>query len=350
MIAQAVTEHAQPGIAAAVFRDSGIVAVAATGVRAMESDARITTRDRMHVGSCTKSMTAVIVGMLVEEGLLRWDMTLGEALPALAASMNESYRAVPLELMLHHRAGLPAFTAGAAPEFELTKDLKGSPAEQRLEFARRLLSRPPADAPGSHFVYSNADYAVAAVITEQATGKSWEDLLQQRLFEPLNMNDSGFGWPATPERPDQPLGHAAAADGLRPLPVDHAYHLPACLAPSGDVHCSIEDFARYGVFHLRGLHALDPLDGGRPLLSPRTFAKLHQPFGEYAMGWVAAKRGDAQLTWHNGSAGTFFALITLDPDRNCGVVVIANAGTGSKACEAVTKTLLDRFAPRTQTP
>lgn len=344
------TEHKQPGIVAAVFNHSRLLAIGVAGVRQLGKPEQLELDDHMHIGSCTKAVTATMLATLVEEGVLWWDMPMEKAFADLAPDMNESFRTATIAQFLQHSAGLPAFTSGAAPEFALVKDLTGTPREQRLEFARRLLTREPDYAPGSKAVYSNADYSVAAAAAEAVTGHAWEDLVTTRVFLPIEMNDSGFSWPATAQTPDQPMGHIGGPGGLSPLPLDHPYRLLPALAPAGDVHCSISDFARFAQFHLAGIVGrLQPAPGQeRPPVSHAQFMKMHLATGQFAMGWLSARRGDSQLTWHNGSAGTFFALMTLDPDNDIGVVVITNAGTGGKACEEATQSLMDRFSKKAQ--
>lgn len=346
-LAGVAAEYQQPGIAAAVFNHSRILAVGVAGVRKLGAPDKLLLTDHMHIGSCTKAVTSTVIATLVEEGVAWWDMPMEKALPEMAPDMDEAFRAATLAQFLEHSAGLPAFTNGNAPEFAMIKDLEGSPREQRKEFTRRLLARKPDYPPGSASVYSNADYAVVAAVAESISGVAWEDLVIQRVFLPLGMDDSGFGWPATPDNPDQPFGHIAGPQGISPLPLDHPYKLSPPLAPAGDVNCSIEDFARFAQFHLAGILGLLPPEPGeeRARVSQQQFIKMHLSTGQFAMGWLSARRGDSQLSWHNGSAGTFFSLMTLDPDHDIGVVVISNSGTGGKACESATRALMDRFAP-----
>lgn len=338
-------KHKQPAMAAAVFTSDDILAVGAVGERILDRGESVTVDDLFHLGSCTKAITSTMIATLVEEGVLWWDMPLERALPEIAEKMHDEYRGATLAQLLQHRAGVPPFTAGNAPEFQLIRDLKGPGMEQRRILVERLLTRKPDNPPGLRFVYSNADYAIAAAIAERATGQTWEELLAERIFGPLELTSAGFGWPATPDRPDQPLGHMPAGQGVSPLPPEHPYRLQACLAPAGDVHASVTDFARFAQFHLAGIRGatIPALGRDHPLVSHRQFMKLHLPEGEYAMGWAPGRHGDAQLTWHNGSAGTFFALMTLDPDHNIGVVVVTNAGTGAKACDELTRALMARF-------
>src|SRR2546421_79764 len=81
-------KHDLPALAAAVVHADGRAVVGATGFRKYGDPARVTAEDQFHIGSCTKSMTATLIGMLVEEGKLRWDLTLAEAFPELKKKMR----------------------------------------------------------------------------------------------------------------------------------------------------------------------------------------------------------------------------------------------------------------------
>jgi CubicO group peptidase (beta-lactamase class C family) len=186
-------------------------------------------------------------------------------------------------------------------------------------------------------VYSNAGYGVAAALAERAAGEPWESLLEKRFFGPLGMRSAGLGWPATVEGPDQPWGHSGSPPV--PQPPDAPYRLPACLAPAGGVHASIEDFARYARFHLQELR------GRKLFLEPATARLLHTPVGGYAMGWMDREVAGRKATWHNGSAGTFFAWMSLWPELDLAVVVVTSAGDGEPACEEATVALARRFFP-----
>jgi CubicO group peptidase (beta-lactamase class C family) len=335
-------EHDVPALAAALVKGDQVVAIGAVGVLKVGSKRPVSIESRFHIGSCTKSMTATLMAMLVEEGLLRWDTTLAEALPQLSETMHPDYRRVTITQLLSHHAGVPAYTQLNPEEFKRTNTLQGTPAEQRYAFAAAVLAEPPAFPPGEKMNYSNAGYGIAGCILERLTGRSWDELMTERLFKPLGMNDSGFGWPASDERRREPRGHRPTLLGVAPEPLRPGYKLPACLAPAGDVHCTIGDFARYASFHLCGL------TGHARLLKPETFAYLHTVVGEgeppYALGWAVAK-GEDGVTTHNhaGSAGTFYAVIRLEPERNRAMVAATNLGgdTASAACTAAVKRLIE---------
>ena len=196
LLAPIIQKHDVPGMAAAVVRNGETVALGVAGVRTRGKPDRIATADRFHIGSDTKAMTAMLCGILVDEGKLKWDQTLGQTFPELRKSMNPQYEAVTLQQLLTHRGGAPG---------ELEKDplwgelwqYKGTPTGARRLLLQGVTSKPPETPPGTKFIYSNAGYSIAGHMAEKVTGKSWEDLMREKIFRPLGMTTAGFGAPGT---------------------------------------------------------------------------------------------------------------------------------------------------------
>src|SRR5439155_25922003 len=103
-----------PALAVVVVKEGRICDRAATGVRKRGDPARVTTNDVFHIGSCTKSMTATLTAMLIEDGKLRWDTAIADLFPELKGKMNKQYEAVTVEQLLTHRGGVPAAPPAAA--------------------------------------------------------------------------------------------------------------------------------------------------------------------------------------------------------------------------------------------
>lgn len=327
-------EFKLPALAAAVLHHDRVVALGAVGVRKAGSTAAVTPADKFHIGSCTKSMTAVLAAMFVERGRLRWDTPLGGIFPERADQMNPAFRAVTLEQLLAHRSGAPE-SLDADGLWGRIWAHDGAPPEQRLLLLDGVTRRPPAAAPGTKYIYSNAGYAMAGAMIERVAGKPWEDLIREMLFAPLGMDSAGFGAPATPGEVDQPWGHTAGLLGLKPVPPGPRADNPPTIAPAGTVHCSIGDLAKYAAFHLRGAR------GAAKLLQAETFKTLHTPISgqDYALGWLVVPRdwaGGLALT-HSGSNTMFFTVIWLAPAKDFGVVVATNLG-GRRAEQGCDKT------------
>lgn len=320
-------QHRLPALAAVVIKESRMVALGAVGLRKLGAPQKVTPADKFHLGSCTKSMTATLAAMFVEQGQLRWDTTLGELFPERAQAMHAAYRHATLEQLLSHRGGAPA-ALDAEGLLNRVRQHPGTAREQRLALLDGIVTQPPAAPPGTKCIYSNAGYAIAAAMVERIAGKAWEELLRERLFHPLGMASAGFGAPATDGRVDQPWGHTAGLLEVQPVPPGPAADNPPALAPAGSVHCSLGDLASYLILHLQGAR------GAATLLQPETFKKLHAPVPgqDYALGWLGVERGWAGGTalTHAGSNTMFYVVIWIALKRDFAVAVATNVG-GSRA-------------------
>jgi len=305
------SEHAVPALAAAFVR-GGEITAGAVGLGRIDRTDRVKRDDRFHVGSVSKPISATVIATLVEDGLLRWDTTVAEVLGGSSVTIRDEYRRVTLEQLLSHRAGILPWEEDE--EIARAPKTTGTPAQQRRAAALWLLRQPPVAKPGTEHVYSNAGYLVAASMAEEKTGAAWEDLVQERLANPLELKTLGVGWPARTD-PAQPWGHQADHGGFLPHPPDDPYQLGPWLVPAGDLHMSITDLARFARLHLERLM-------GKPaLLKPETFQKLHRPFGDYALGWNVKETADHHL----GGAGTFIAAIWVSVPRKVAIVMASNA-------------------------
>ncbi len=333
--------HDVPGLAAAVMDEGKLVAFGATGMRNAGRMVPVMLDDKWHLGSCTKSMTASVAAMLVEEGLIRWNTTLGEIFPEEIEEMDHAWRDVTLEQLLVHRGGAPHDPPKDIYAVALKQE--GEPRRQRREFVTGLLRKPPAKPPGTHWIYSDCGYAIAGTMLERASGEAWEDLMRKRLFEPLGLKTAGFGAPATPEKIDQPWGHRGYEAPFKPVPPGPDADYPPALGPAATIHMSIADFAKYAQWHVDGAR------GDCRLLKAASFHKLHTPPDgqEYAMGWAVTKRRWAGGTalMHSGDNNMFYAVMWLGPRENTCFVAACNADNweATAACDDAVRMLINKY-------
>jgi len=314
-----------PALELCVIDADGIIEVASNGVRKDGGTTVVEESDLFHVGSMTKAMTATMLATLVQEGKLSWDMTLAQAFPSWASVMDSRYRDVTLEQLLTHTSGLPGYTTD--PEWESIPPFTGTPAEQRRAFARMLLTRPPIGTAGV-YRYSNAGYAVAAAIAEKATGETWEQLMQQRVFGPLNMR-AAYGWPLLSGE-GEPWGHRIKNGVVTPHDLSDHYRVPTVLAPAGDVSISILDYSAFARVHLAGLESVDG-----SVLSAADIQRLHQPALEYSSGWHEELIDGVPTSWHRGTCDTFDTFVLLQSSRDIGVIIFTNADGDDLAAKAL---------------
>ena len=332
-----------PALAAASFGSGSIRESAVVGRRKYDDPTPATLNDAFHLGSCTKSMTATLIAMAVDEKKLEWETTLATLFPEYARTTRPEFRTVTVRQLLNQRSGFLSETwpAGSPPDW---RRAPGSLSEQRSRYVKLALADAPANPPGTTFLYSNRNYIVAGSILETLTRTPWETWIEQRLFRPLAMTTAGFGAPATPpSKVDAPWPHVVRDGRHVPIPPGVGADNPAVLGPAGTVRCSIEDWARYGLFHLSAAR------GQSRRLSPAVSRELYTPpkGSEYACGWGVANRswGGGTVLSHNGSNTMNFAVIWLAPLRDFGVVAAVNQGNAGAdaACDAVASLLIERY-------
>jgi len=311
-----IEKYGVPAIVGAIVTSKGIISVGAAGVRKSGTDVPVTLSDKWHLGSDTKAMTAALAGKLIEQGRLKWDSTVAEVFPDIASELDPVVNEITVSHLLSHRAGLPTNLNwwSILPE--------GTVQEQRLQAVKQAFSKPPEHIPCSAYLYSNLGYVVAGAMIEKVAGKSWERLMQDEIFGPLNMGSVGFGGTGTPGKIDQPWGHINSGEPVEANgpSIDNA----PVLGPAGRVHCSIQDWAKFVADHLRGTR-------GKPaLMKPGTYKILNTPpfGGDYSMGWsvVSHEWGGGIVLNHIGSNTMNIANVWIAPERDFAVLVCINQG------------------------
>ena len=298
---------------------------AALGRRKKGSKARVTIDDKVHIGSCTKAMTATLIARLIERGQLKngklsWDMTIAEGLPELSKTIDPVFAKVTLRQLLMHRGGCPANINWLAAWH------KDSIIETRRSQVRIALRKECDNKPGD-FLYSNVGYVVAGAMAERATGKPWEDLIREEVFEPLGIESAGFGPPDVDKDLKQPWGHLAMATLQIPRHIDN----PAGLGPAGTVHISLEDWAKFCLSHA----LTEPeKDADSETSAAKAAAKLrlvaqsnldfmHAPLKDakgdgfdYALGWnVVERQWGGTVFAHSGSNNHWTAIVWISPEN-----------------------------------
>ena len=364
-----------PGAAAVVLYGDRIVAEGVAGVRKKGSDIAITLDDQFEICSCAKAMTAALAALLIEDGKLSWASTLGEIFGDTVTNMNPAWKSVTLQQLLAHRAGL---TDKHLIQLLTSVAFSKSPADQRRSLVRKLLSHAPDLPPGTKALYTSVDYVLVGAALEKITGRSWEDLMQERLFRPLGMTTAGFGPPGTAGRVDQPWGHGVRRllyvplPGATDVPIDPgriSADAPLAAAPAGLVHLSVLDWAKFVSWQLRG----DPSNPRREviLLQPDSFAHLHAPDAReffmfpsdqkpipntgYTSGWFTSTRawakgprpGDAgRVIYHAGDNGRWNCAVWVAPEMDFAVLVALNRASMWGPCDEAVSALVREFAPK----
>ncbi len=310
------------GVVAAVMTGGQLAGAAASGERRRGSGIPVTVDDRWHVGSITKSMTATLLAVLEDDGLLSAGDTVSALLPEVEVA--DGWGACTLHHLLTHTAGAPANFPSKVQS--VWPDTAGELVAARRRFVAGALAKEPESPCGERFAYSNVGYTIAGHIAETVAGKPYESLLQERVFTPLMLTSAGFGPPQGAAPNQEPIGHLVLLRWfrLRADPFKTRADNSPVTAPAGAVHMTIGDLTRYGTAHLEGESAASPA-----LLPHTAWERLHTPvLDDYARGWVRVERdwADGPVLWHNGSNTMWYALLMLLPARNTVLAFAANDG------------------------
>jgi CubicO group peptidase (beta-lactamase class C family) len=332
-----------PAVGGATVTRRGISMVDVAGIRKHGSNVAVETGDRWHLGSDTKAMTATLLAVLVQKGVVGWDVTVAQAFPEWAQTMKTMFKETTFERLMAHRSGI----VNVAPnENDALTDTSQTVPERRREFARLITHRQHGDpnvlfdAPGFVFSYQNANFILAGAMLERCTGKSWENLMTTEVFQPLGMTSAGFGTPGSVNDVNEPWGHSDSS-GLRvPSKGDNT---PA-LGPAGTVHATLQDWARFIRLHLDGSESA-------LTLSPASLTRLHTQYppnqiytNRYGWGWIMFDDFGGTALGHEGSNNLWYCICQVNPNNGLGFLAVSNIGpdahgNGHLACAKVIEKL-----------
>ena len=323
-------QHKLVGLCAAVVRGQQDIEIGAAGVRRAGSGERVTIADQWHIGSNAKSITGFLCARQVELGKIDWSTSLSDVMGDIVTNATPETRDVTLIDLLAHRSGVR--DRGLFSWIRRARRDGRSSMEQRLELAKRLLTRAkwPARSDTAH--YSNFGYCLAAAMLERATGISWEDLVRAEVFLPFGMSTAGFGAPGA-DGSAQPWGHAGFFRAAPKNPALKSSDFPPAMGPAGGIHLNMYDWARFArLFFQDGpTHGILSSQGIARLTTPlSTLKDIRTSFrsSPYALGWVVIRPelGNGEALAHAGSNMNFFASILIERQRNLAIMIATNTG------------------------
>jgi CubicO group peptidase (beta-lactamase class C family) len=356
-----------PAIASAIIIDGDIYAKAAVGIRKYGTDNWVTVDDKFLIGSCGKAFTATLAAILIDEGLLRWETSAREVFPEMR--MHPEWENITIRQLLSNRSGyVDDMNTHVLPWEDLQEvwDLDRPPAYLRLEYSKRAVLRKPIHPPDKVIIYANSGFLVAGAMLETATGKTFEKLMDEKLFQALELKNAGYGAPASLDPVSQPFGHKK---GLPYMPIEK--DLPDFIAPMGNVAISIGDWSSFILFHLNARQVKD-----MGVLAPATVEMMHTPpnpahwnytlasdgslraFDEfdastinYALGWFTEERADGNtLIGHKGQGKSFTAVVHADPESKNAILLVTNAKVSQMHLQRAAEAIKAHYAAKADLP
>jgi len=273
-----------------VAKDGKVVFSKSYGMADLEWSVPNSPTTRFNIASMTKQFTAASILLLEDRGKLKTDDLVKKYLPDAPASWEK----ITIYNLLTHTSGIPDDAAKYEP---------GTP--DKLVFRDRPLSFQP----GEQWAYTNLGYIVLGYLLERISGHTYEEFVQENIFKPLGMNDSGLMsfvtitprrasgyWPGSngienADRPDTRIGFSA-----------------------GSLYSTTEDLLRWE----------EGLFGGR-LLSPESLRKMTTPFkSDYACGLHVNRIDGRLMIEHDGNNIGFNSDMAYYPEERLAVIVLAN--------------------------
>jgi CubicO group peptidase (beta-lactamase class C family) len=259
---------------------------------------------KFRLGSLTKQFTATLVLLLQQDGKLNINDPVSKYLP----DSPKTWEKITLANLLGHTSGIPNFTG--LNEFGVWKMSPHTP-EEELAFFR---DKPLDFEPGSKFTYSNSNFEVLGAVIEKVSGKKYGDLLRERIFDPLEMKDTGLDSDEL-ILPRRAQGYMPGAKGIV-LARSESMTVPWA---AGSIYSTTGDLLKWehGLF------------GGK-VLSADSLKQMTTPGkGDYGLGVFVANKDGLRVVEHGGGIEGFNTNLMYAPDRRIAVVVLGNVNGGA---------------------
>lgn len=284
-----------------VAKDGQIVYRKPFGYADHELDVKNRTRMKFQIGSITKQFTAACIMLLVEEGKIKLDDPITRHLPDYPSNPGDR---ITIHHLLSHTSGIPNYTAML--DVWNRRALETSVADLMATFKDKPLEFEP----GQEWSYSNSGYIVLGAIVEAASGMSYEEFVESRIFDALGMENSGYDHREEIIE-DRAKGYYLGDDGE--------------LKNASFVHMSVPYAAGALYSTVNDLLTWDQALYGEQLLSSTSLEKMFTPVkNNYGYGFMIQDVFDRKLIWHNGGIDGFLTTLNRWVDEKVTIIVLSN--------------------------
>lgn len=334
-----------PGMAIGVVLDGEVILARGIGWRDRDQEAPVTERTVFAIGSATKAFTALALATLVDDGTLDFDTPVRDYLPDFALHDPMATERATTRDLLCHRTGLPRHDL-----------LWYGSRLSREELYRRLPHLELSEDFRVRWQYQNLMYMTAGYLGGTLVGATWEQLVADRVLEPLSMRGANFSVAESQRLEDHARPYDVRDGELTEIP----FRDLSSIGPAGSINANLEDMITWVRLHLGG----GEVDGVRVLSRPvidelhtpqmvisRPVTELATPMIAYAMGWFVEPYRGRRALHHGGNIDGFSSLVTFMPDDGLGVVILTNRDATALPT-AITRHAIDLllgFEPRNWT-
>ncbi|MBZ0276921.1 MAG: serine hydrolase [Anaerolineae bacterium] len=319
-----------PGMAVAVVKGDSVIYAEGFGYRDVENQLPVTPETIFAIGSSTKAFTGTSAGIMVDDGKLDWNTPIRKWLPAFEMKDRFATERMNLADLLCHRSGLPRH------------DLMWyNTSANREELISRFKYLEPSKDFRTFFQYQNLMIMTAGYLAGQANGTSWETLVEERIFKPLEMTRSNFSVAQSQTGDNYALPYEIPdpkSDVRKQVPFRNI----DTIGPAGSINSSALDMANWVIMNLNGGKfkeqqvvseaSLAEIQSAQMPLIPAAMMfppfETHPEVGQasYGFGWFIQQYRGRRWVHHGGSIDGFIAFVSLLPQEKIGVVVLSNLG------------------------
>jgi len=340
-----------PGIGVGIVVGDKLVFAKGYGYRDYGDKLPFTPGTVCPIASNTKLFTAIAAGMLVEDGKLTWDKPVKESVPSIRFYNDQLNNTVTLRDMLSHRTGITRHdTIWYKSDFT------------RPQLFEKLRYLEPQEPLRETFLYNNLMFAAVGYMIQLQSGKTWEQFVRERIFEPLNMQSTAFSIADMVKQPEHGVGYTERRDSFELYKIPY-YEDIAGVAPCGAIVSNIENVSHWLIALMNnGVYQ------GKQVLPPRVLKETMTPaialpntgaeqlgFWEqlnaaYGMGRETAIYRGHLMTFHGGDLPGFHTQISFMPREHIGVIVFVIGNHTAPLYNYVSYNVYERLLGMDQTP
>ena len=331
VVEQALADFNEPGIAIGVVIDNEIVLAKGYGYRDLERKRPVTADTLFAIGSTSKAFTAAVLGTLVSEGKMDWDTPVIEYMPDFRLHDLHATHNLTVRDLLSHQSGLPRH------DFLWYN----SPLTREELFSRLGELEPTADL-RQRFQYQNLMFMTAGLLAERVTGKTWETLVKERFFKPLNMKRSNFSVLDSQKDKDYAKPYREDDKEIELIPFRNIDQV----GPAGSINSSVNDMLNWVKLNLN-----EGKVNGEQVLDSAVVREMHTPqitmraypsdknrlMPAYGLAWGSSSYYGHYRVSHGGAIDGFRAEVTLMPLEKIGVVILSNKNGATLTALMVTE-------------
>lgn len=313
---QWLQDQQMPGLALALLQDGEPLYARGLGRTSVVQPQPVTENTRFDICSLSKPLLCCAAQLMVEDGQLRLDQRLAD----LIEDLPESWQAITLQQLMQHTAGLPKNVDFSDPEVQALFPRNYGEAEWLPIVRRQPLLSPP----GQRCHYSNTGYNLLACAIGRLAGRPYEQVLAQRLFEPLGMKSARL-MPPAPGYAGMAAPHQRRPGGVVDISAEQPPGVRSWMAAGcGGFEMSLRDMIQWE----RALHGWGAFKPYR-----RVFEKLWaqgvptEQGHAYGLGWNFQRDPAGRLqVWHEGQSEGFSARFERVPEQGRALIVMGNLG------------------------